>query len=102
MRKLLVDEWMALDRVVQAPGAPDEDTTGGFQHGGWHLRYFDDISRNWVLTFLNEAGGSLRAPHPRGICRPLARCVRGKARECATAEHQARGRCGTDGDRGPD
>jgi len=59
MRKLLVDEWMALDRVVQAPGAPDEDTTGGFQHGGWHLRYFDDISRNWVLTYLNEAGGFL-------------------------------------------
>lgn len=59
MRKLLVDEWMALDGVVQAPGAPDEDTTGGFQHGGWHLRYFDDISRNWVLTYLNEAGGFL-------------------------------------------
>jgi len=59
MRKLLVDEWMALDGVVQAPGAPDEDTTGGFQHGGWQLRYFDDISRNWVLTYLNEAGGFL-------------------------------------------
>ena len=59
MRKVLVDEWMALDGVVQAPGAPDEDTTGGFQHGGWHLRYFDDISRNWVLTYLNEAGGFL-------------------------------------------
>src|SRR3989449_10949873 len=59
MRKLLVDEWMALDGVVQAPGAPDEEKTGGFQHGGWHLRYFDDISRNWVLTYLNEAGGFL-------------------------------------------
>jgi len=59
MRKVIVDEWMALDGVVQAPGAPDEDTTGGFQHGGWHLRYFDDISRNWVLTYLNEAGGFL-------------------------------------------
>ena len=59
MRKVIVDEWMALDGVVQSPGAPDEDTTGGFQHGGWHLRYFDDISRNWVLTYLNEAGGFL-------------------------------------------
>jgi dihydrofolate reductase len=59
MRKVIVDEWMALDGVVQAPGAADEDTSGGFQHGGWHLRYFDDVSRNWVLTYLTEAGGFL-------------------------------------------
>jgi dihydrofolate reductase len=44
---------------VQAPGAPDEDTSGGFRHGGWHLRYFDDTSRNWVAKNLNEAGGFL-------------------------------------------
>lgn len=30
MRKVIVDEWMTLDGVVQAPGAPDEDTSGGF------------------------------------------------------------------------
>ena len=45
MRKVIVNEWMSLDGVVQAPGAADEDTTGGFEHGGWHLRYFDDMSR---------------------------------------------------------
>ena len=45
MRKLIVNEWMTLDGVVQAPGAAGEDTTGGFKHGRWHLRYFDDISR---------------------------------------------------------
>jgi dihydrofolate reductase len=59
MRKVIVTEWMSLDGVVQAPGAPDEDTTGGFKHGGWHLRYFDDMSRKWVLDNLNEAGGFL-------------------------------------------
>jgi hypothetical protein len=37
MRKVIVNEWMSLDGVVQAPGAPDEDPTGGFEHGGWHL-----------------------------------------------------------------
>jgi dihydrofolate reductase len=59
MRKAIVNEWMSLDGVVQAPGAADEDTTGGFEHGGWHLRYFDDISRKWVVENLTEAGGFL-------------------------------------------
>jgi dihydrofolate reductase len=59
MRKVIVNEWMSLDGVVQAPGAPDEDTRGGFRHGGWHLRYFDDLSRNWVVKNLTEAGGFL-------------------------------------------
>jgi hypothetical protein len=45
MRRVIVNEWMSLDGVVQAPGAPDEDTSGGFEHGGWHLRYFDDSAQ---------------------------------------------------------
>ena len=59
MRRVIVQEWMALDGVVQAPGAADEDTTGGFEHGGWHLRYFDDISMKWVVENLAAAGGFL-------------------------------------------
>jgi len=57
MRKLIVQEWMAFDGVIQAPGAPDEDRSGGFAHGGWHLRYFDESSMKWVLSNLNAAGG---------------------------------------------
>jgi dihydrofolate reductase len=49
----------ALDGVVQAPGAADEDTSGGFAHGGWHLPYFDDLSMKWVLQNLTGAGGFL-------------------------------------------
>jgi dihydrofolate reductase len=49
MRRLIVYEFMGLDGVVQAPGAADEDRSGGFQHGGWHLRYFDDLSQRWAL-----------------------------------------------------
>lgn len=45
MRRLTVNEWMSLDGVVQAPGAPDEDRAGGFHHGGWHMPCFDDVSR---------------------------------------------------------
>jgi dihydrofolate reductase len=59
MRKLVVNEWMSLDGVVQAPGNPEEDSTGGFRHGGWHLRYFDEKSQDWVVKYLTEAGGFL-------------------------------------------
>lgn len=53
--KIVADEWMTLDGVVQAPGAPDEDTSGGFRYGGWHLRYFDTVSQGWVLDGLTAA-----------------------------------------------
>jgi dihydrofolate reductase len=59
MRKVIVNEWMTLDGVVQAPGHADEDTEGGFERGGWHLRYFDDISRKWVVDGYAAAGGFL-------------------------------------------
>ncbi|MBM0224294.1 MULTISPECIES: dihydrofolate reductase family protein [Micromonospora] len=57
--KLVVVEWMSMDGVVQAPGAPDEDPSGGFAHGGWHLRWFDDTSRQWVVDGLDAASSFL-------------------------------------------
>jgi len=39
--RIVVSEFMSLDGVVQAPGAPDEDRDGGFRHGGWSMRFFD-------------------------------------------------------------
>ena len=39
--RVLVSEFMSLDGVVQAPGGKDEDTSGGFRHGGWSFEYFD-------------------------------------------------------------
>ena len=59
MRKVIVNEWMTLDGVVQGPGYADEDTDGGFTNGGWHLQYFDDMSRNWVVEGYASAGGFL-------------------------------------------
>jgi dihydrofolate reductase len=57
MRKLIADEWMTLDGVIQAPGQADEDPTGGFQHGGWHVGYFDDLAQRWVVDSVVNAGG---------------------------------------------
>ena len=42
MRKLAVNTFMSLDGVMQSPGGPDEDPTGGFTLGGWGANYFDD------------------------------------------------------------
>jgi dihydrofolate reductase len=42
MRTLAVNTFMSLDGVMQAPGGPEEDPTGGFTHGGWGANYFDD------------------------------------------------------------
>jgi dihydrofolate reductase len=42
MRKLIVNTFMSLDGVMQSPGGPDEDPTGGFTLGGWGVTYFDD------------------------------------------------------------
>ena len=43
MRKVLVLEHISLDGVIQAPGGPDEDTSGGFAYGGWIAPYSDEI-----------------------------------------------------------
>jgi dihydrofolate reductase len=39
--RVVVSEFISLDGVVQAPGGPEEDTSGGFRHGGWSMPYFD-------------------------------------------------------------
>src|SRR5512136_354685 len=43
MRKLIVLSLITLDGVMQAPGGPEEDPTGGFKYGGWVAGYFDDF-----------------------------------------------------------
>jgi len=50
---------MSLDGVAQAPGGEEEDTSGGFQYGGWHLGYLDERAQQWVLQAILEAGGFL-------------------------------------------
>jgi dihydrofolate reductase len=60
MRKVIVNEFMSLDGVAQAPGGDDEDPSGGFAHGGWHMRYMEDeLAQKWVVASIVEAGGFL-------------------------------------------
>jgi dihydrofolate reductase len=60
MRRVIVNEFMSLDGVAQAPGGEEEDTSGGFAHGGWHMRFMEDESAmKRVLEGIVEAGGFL-------------------------------------------
>jgi dihydrofolate reductase len=47
--RIILSDFMSLDGVVQAPGQRNEDTDGGFQHGGWSMRFFDAESMGPVL-----------------------------------------------------
>ncbi len=59
MRKLIVSEFLSLDGVMQAPGLPDEDRSGGFEHGGWQMRYGDDVAGAEIVAGMAATGALL-------------------------------------------
>lgn len=54
MRKIIVLEHLSLDGVVQGPGGPEEDTSGGFTHGGWAGPFSDEVSGAALRQKMNE------------------------------------------------
>ncbi len=55
MRKIIVQAFISLDGVMQAPGAPEEDKTGKFKYGGWTAPYNDETSGKVMQKILNPA-----------------------------------------------
>ena len=59
MPKLIVNAFLTLDGVMQAPGGPDEDRDGGFRHGGWLVPYFDEKFGEIMAEWTKRAGAFL-------------------------------------------
>ena len=54
MRKLIVNTFLTLDGVMQAPGGPEEDPEGGFEHGGWSFGYWDEQMGEVMGRFMGK------------------------------------------------
>ena len=54
MRKLIVNTFISLDGVMQAPGGPEEDPSGGFEHGGWSFGYWDEQMGEAMGEFMGK------------------------------------------------
>lgn len=59
MRSITVTTWVSLDGVVQGLGRPDEDTRGGFTHGGWGRRYDDEVMAREMAQAMAKPGGDM-------------------------------------------
>jgi dihydrofolate reductase len=57
--RIVISEFMSLDGVVQAPGGPEEDTDGGFAHGGWSMPFFDPQTMGPAVSDAMEATDAL-------------------------------------------
>src|SRR5262245_11654491 len=54
MRKIIVAEFISLDGVIQGPGGPEEDPSGGFRFGGWQAPYDDDAIGDAVMNLFSQ------------------------------------------------
>src|SRR5262245_26725212 len=59
MAELVVTTFVTLDGVMQAPGGPQEDDSGGFTHGGWQAPYFDGDAGAFELESIAKADAFL-------------------------------------------
>src|SRR5213078_3577626 len=57
--RIVISEFISLDGVVQAPGGAEEDTDGGFRHGGWSMPYFDPDVMGSSINEMSERTDAL-------------------------------------------
>jgi dihydrofolate reductase len=57
--RLVAGTFLTLDGVMQGPGGPEEDRSGGFDHGGWLVPYFDDLMGQVMIDWIRRADGLL-------------------------------------------
>jgi hypothetical protein len=93
MRKVIGSAFISLDGLVQAPGGPEEDTTGGFAHGGWIWPVSDTRKALIALTPAALEPGQLlprgaRAPRTRRRRRPTARADSPQTRSDRGRQHR--------------
>src|SRR6202008_598038 len=67
MRKITVLSFITLDGVQQAPGGPEEDTSGGFKYGGWTFPYFDEYAGNVMAEQMDASVALLLGRKPYDI-----------------------------------
>lgn len=54
MGKIIIATFVTMDGVIQAPGGPEEDSTGGFKWGGWSANFWDDMMNQYMANLMNE------------------------------------------------
>lgn len=52
MRKIITNTFVTIDGVMQAPGGPEEDPTGGFKYGGWSVNYWDEMMGKVIMELM--------------------------------------------------
>src|SRR6266568_2079063 len=96
MRKLIVSTFVTLDGVMQAPGGPGEDDSGGFAHGGWSVNYWDEqmgqvmggaMSRPFALVLGRKTYDIFAAHWPHATDDPGAKPLNDATKYVASRSH---------------
>ncbi len=78
MRQVIAATFLSLDGVMQAPGGPDEDPTGGFAHGGWTVHYWDESMEQVLGNTMNAPFDLLLGRKTYEIFAAHWPCIRGE------------------------